>query len=276
MRRLPSALAAPVVCGLLLAGCGSSEGPSGPDTTTDAAGEPGATATDGSTGAALTGTITVFAAASLTETFTTLGKKFEAAHPGAKVVLNFGPSSGLAEQINQGAPADVFASASTTNMAQVVATKNASNPTTFAKNVLEIAVPAANPGGISKVSDLADSDVKVAVCQPAVPCGGLATQLFKNAGINVTPVSLEADVKAVLTKVDLGEVDAGLVYVTDVRSAGRKVTGIEIPSNLNVSTDYPIATLSGSDNKQTAQAFTDFVLSELGTAVLTKGGFEGP
>lgn len=280
MKRLSRALIAPVVCGLLLAGCGSSGSPSGSDTSANGAGSatsgPGTTGSDDPTGTSLKGTINVFAAASLTETFTALGKKFEAAHPGTKVVFNFGPSSGLAEQINQGAPADVFASASTTNMDQVVAEKNAANPTTFAKNVLEIAVPAANPGGVSSVSDLADPDVKVAVCQPEVPCGVLATTLFKNAGINVTPVSLEADVKAVLTKVDLGEVDAGLVYVTDVRSAGNKVQGIEIPRDVNVSTDYPIATLSGSHHQDAAQAFTDFVLSDQGVAVLAKGGFEKP
>ena len=222
------------------------------------------------------GTITVFAASSLTEAFTTLGRQFEDAHPGVKVMFSFGPSSGLAEQINQGAPADVFASASTTNMDQVVSDGDASDPTSFVKNVMEIAVPPSNPGHVASVQDLAKSNVKVAVCQAQVPCGATAQQVFTNAGITVTPVTEEIDVKSVLSKVQLDVVDAGVVYVTDVRAAGNKVKGITIPASVNASTTYPIAPLTESDNAMTAKAFVDYVLSSEGSAVLTDAGFEKP
>jgi len=224
----------------------------------------------------VSGTVNVFAAASLKEAFTQLGNQFEAAHPGAKVVFNFGPSSGLATQINQGAPADVFASASTKNMSQVVDGGQATSPSDFASNVMEIAVPVKNPAGITALSDLARSGVKVALCQAAVPCGATAAKVFTNAKLTVTPVTQEVDVKAVLTKVTLGEVDAGVVYVTDVRAAGAKVKGIEIPADVNASTKYPIATLTKAPNKATAQAFTDYVLSAEGASVLTAAGFAKP
>ena len=218
----------------------------------------------------------MFAAASLKEAFTKIGTQFEAAHPGTKVVFNFGPSSGLATQINQGAPADVYASASTKTMSQVVDSGQATSPSDFASNVMEIAVPVKNPAGITALSDLARSGVKVALCQAAVPCGATAAKVFTNAKLTVTPVTQEVDVKAVLTKVTLGEVDAGVVYVTDVRAAGAKVKGIEIPADVNASTKYPIATLTKAPNKATAQAFTDYVLSAEGASVLTAAGFAKP
>jgi molybdate transport system substrate-binding protein len=230
----------------------------------------------GSTAGAITGTVTVFAAASLQESFTTLGKRFEAAHPGVTVTPNFGASSALATGITQGQPADVFASASQTTMDAVVKAGGAAASTPFAKNVGAIAVPAANPAGIATVADLAKPGVKVAVCQAQVPCGGIATTVFAAANITVTPVSQEADVKAVLTKVSLGEVDAGIVYVTDVRSAGDKVKGIEIPAGVNASTTYPIAALTRAANPVAAQAFVDYVLSSEGMAVLEAGGFASP
>jgi len=225
---------------------------------------------------ALSGTVNVFAAASLKEAFTKIGTQFEAAHPGTKVVFNFGPSSGLATQINQGAPADVYASASTKTMSQVVDSGQATSPSDFASNVMEIAVPVKNPAGITALSDLARSGVKVALCQAAVPCGATAAKVFTNAKLTVTAVTQEVDVKAVLTKVTLGEVDAGVVYVTDVRAAGAKVKGIEIPADVNASTKYPIATLTKAPNKATAQAFTDYVLSAEGASVLTAAGFAKP
>lgn len=224
----------------------------------------------------MSGTVNVFAAASLQEAFITLGKQFEAADPGAKIVFNFGPSSALATQIIVGAPADVFASASTTNMDQVAKAGDALSPTTFASNVMEIAVPPKNPAGITLVSDLAKPAVKVAVCQVAVPCGSTAEKVFKNAEIAVTPVTQEIDVKAVLAKVTLGEVDAGVVYVTDVRAAGAKVKGIVIPSVVNAATKYPIVTLTAAPNKTAAQAFTAYVLSADGASVLTADGFAKP
>ena len=266
MRR--TALTVVATAGLLLAGCSSSSTPS--------ASSPSTPSTSAPSAPTLTGTVNVFAAASLKEAFTTLGKQFEAAHPGTKVVFNFGPSSGLATQIKAGAPADVFASASTKNMDQVVKTGAATTPTNFVSNVMEIAVPPKNPAGVTQVSDLAKPAVKVALCQVAVPCGSTAEKVFKNAKLTVTPVTQELDVKAVLAKVSLGEVDAGVVYVTDVRSAGVKVRGIVIPANVNASTVYPIATLTKAPNKATAQAFTDYVLSPAGASVMTADGFAKP
>ena len=246
--------AVPVV---VLAGCGSGSG-------SDAA------------SAGVSRPVTVFAAASLTESFTTLGKQFEAAHPGVRVKFNFAASSALAESIAQGAPADVFASASTKNMDSVVASGDASGPTTFAKNAMEIAVPPANPGGVDSLSDLTKPGLKVALCQPQVPCGVAAQKVFDNANITVEPVTLGADVKAVLTAVRLGEVDAGVVYETDVQAAGEKVNGIQIPAEQNASTAYPIAVLTKAPNAAGARAFVDYVLSADGTKVLTGAGFASP
>jgi molybdate transport system substrate-binding protein len=251
----------------LLTACASS-GSSHPSTS---AGGPGSGSSP-----AVTGTITVLAAASLTEAFTTLGRQFEAAHPGAKVVFSFGPSSGLATQITQGAPADVFASASPKNMDQVTSAGAASSAIAFAKNTMEIAVPPSNPAAIASVSDLARKNVKVALCQAQVPCGTVAQQVFANAKVTVTPVTQEADVKSVLAKVQLGEVDAGVVYVTDVRAAGDKVKGIAIPPEVNASTAYPIAALSKAPNAAGGRAFVDYVLSPAGMSVLTQDGFSAP
>src|SRR6266568_7135981 len=202
-----------------------------------------------------TGTITVFAAASLTEAFTQLGKQFEAAHKGDTVKFSFGPSSGLEAQITSGAPADVFASASPKNMQDVVSAGDASGPQNFAKNTMEVAVPPNNPAKVTSVSDLAKKSVKVALCQPQVPCGVVSAEVFKNVGITVKPVTLQPDVKSVLSQVELGSVDAGMVYVTDVLAAGSKVMGVKISASDNASTEYPIATINSSKHKSEAQAF---------------------
>ncbi|WP_239340468.1 molybdate ABC transporter substrate-binding protein [Frankia sp. CiP3] len=225
------------------------------------------------TTAPVTGTVTVFAAASLTESFTEIGKQFEAAHPGTTVKFNFGASSTLATQITQAAPADVFASASPTNMATVVDAGSAANPTTFAKNTMEIVTPPNNPAHIASVADLAKPGVKVALCQAQVPCGAVAAKVLSNAGVSVTPKTYGPDVKAVLTTVELGEVDAGMVYVTDAQAAAAKVKGIPIPANQNASTAYPIAALTKASNPTAAAAFVAFVLSSSGQAVLAKAGF---
>jgi molybdate transport system substrate-binding protein len=222
-------------------------------------------------------TLHVFAAASLTETFTTLGHQFEKQHPDTKVELNFGPSSGLAEQITGGAPADVFASASPSNMDTLVQSGDASDPKDFARNSGEVAVPPDNPAGIVAVGDLVGQGVKVAVCQPQVPCGKLADAIFLDKlGLDLKPATEEVDVKSVLTKVELGEVDAGVVYVTDVKAAGGKVKGIEIPDHQNASTAYPIATLENSTHEKQAKEFVDLVLSDAGSKVLTEAGFARP
>jgi len=223
--------------------------------------------------AGLSGTVNVFAAASLTGTFTQLGKDFEAAHPGVKVVFNFAGSSALATQINQGAPADVFASAAPKNLNDVT---DKGTPTTFAKNELEIAVPKGNPAKITGLTDFTKKDLKIALCAEQVPCGAAAKKVFEAAKLTPQPDSLEQDVKAALTKVSLGEVDAALVYKTDVLAAKDKVEGIEFPEASKAVNDYPIATLTKAANPDGAKAFVDFVLSEHGKTVLTEAGFVSP
>jgi molybdate transport system substrate-binding protein len=259
MRRF--AVIAAGLAAVAVAGCSSSSS-SAPSTT--------------SSSKAATGTITVFAAASLTGTFTQIGKQFETAHPGDTVKFSFGPSSGLATQITSGAPADVFASAAPANMQDVVSAGDASNPQDFAKNTMEVAVPPNNPAKVTSVNDLAKKSVKVALCQPQVPCGVVAAEVFKNVGITVKPVTLQPDVKSVLTQVETGNVDAGMVYVTDVMAAGSKVKGVTIPANDNASTLYPIATITSSKEKSIAEAFVAYVLSPAGQSVLTAAGFEKP
>ena len=265
MRRTAVTFLAAGVVVASIAGCSSGSGSGG---STTAAGN--------SASPSLSGSITVFAASSLTEAFTTLGKQFEAANPGVKVTFSFAASSALATQITSGAPADVFASASAKNMQEVVTAGGAANPTNFAKNVMEIAVPPANPGKVTGVDSLASASVKTALCQPQVPCGETAQKVFTNAKVTVHPVTLEPDVKSVLTKVELNEVDAGVVYVTDVKAAGVKVLGVPIPSDVNASTEYPIAALTKSSNAAAAAAFVAFVLSPAGQSVLTAAGFEQP
>ncbi|HEY7921049.1 MAG TPA: molybdate ABC transporter substrate-binding protein [Streptosporangiaceae bacterium] len=263
MRRF--AVIAAGLAAVAVAGCSSSGGSGG-----------SSSGASGSPSAASTGTITVFAAASLMGTFTQLGKQFEAAHPGDTVKFSFGPSSGLATQITSGAPADAFASAAPANMDTVVQAGDASNPQDFAKNTMEVAVPPKNPGKVKSVNDLAKKSVKVALCQPQVPCGVVAAEVFKNAGIKVKPVTLQPDVKSVLTQVELGSVDAGMVYVTDVMAAGTKVKGVTISDKDNASTLYPIATISDSKHKSIAQSFVAYVLSPAGQQVLTAAGFQKP
>ncbi|WNV82675.1 molybdate ABC transporter substrate-binding protein [Umezawaea sp. Da 62-37] len=234
-------------------------------------------ATSTSSAPAVTGAITVFAAASLTESFTQLGKDFEAANPGAKVTFNFAGSSALAQQINSGAPADVFASAAPANMKQVSDTGGITgDATTFVKNKLEIAVPKGNPAKVTGLADFGKADLKIALCAEQVPCGAAAKKVFETAGITAAPDTLEQDVKAVLTKVKLGEVDAALVYKTDVKAAGADVEGIEFPESDKAVNDYPIAPLAKAPNAAAAKAFVDFVLSAKGTSVLTAAGFAAP
>ncbi|WP_067536639.1 molybdate ABC transporter substrate-binding protein [Nocardia crassostreae] len=225
----------------------------------------------------ITGTVTVFAAASLTETFTKLGKDFEAAHPGVKVVYSFGASSALAEQIKQGAPADVFASAAPTNMQQVVvAGEIAGEPATFVSNRLEIAVPKGNPGKITGLADFGKTEPKLALCAEQVPCGAAAKKVFDIAGITPQPDTREQDVKAVLTKVTLGEVDGALVYRTDVKAAGDKVEGIDFPESTKAVNTYPIAALKEAPNAAAATAFVDFIKSAQAKQVFIGAGFDTP
>jgi molybdate transport system substrate-binding protein len=260
MRRFAFTIAA--LAAVTVAGCSS--------------GGSSSSSSSGSGSSSSTGSITVFAAASLTGSFTQLGRQFEAAHKGDTVKFSFGPSFGLAAEITSGAPADVFASAAPANMQQVVSAGDASSPQNFAKNKAEVAVPPDNPGTVTTVKDLAKKSVKVALCQPQVPCGVVASDVFKNLGIKVKPVTLQPDVKSVLTQVETGNVDAGMVYVTDVKAAGSKVKGVTTPASDNATTLYPIATISSSKHKSIAQAFVSYVLSPTGQQVLATAGFEKP
>ncbi|HEY3261707.1 MAG TPA: molybdate ABC transporter substrate-binding protein [Pseudonocardiaceae bacterium] len=256
-RHLATAATAAATAALALAGCASEAAPGAAP--------------------AISGDVVVFAAASLTESFTRIGKDFEAAHPGVKVTFNFAGSSALAQQINQGAPADVFASASPVNMKQVGdAGGVAGQAVTFARNRLEIAVPSGNPAKITGLADLGRAENKIALCAEQVPCGAAAKKVFEAAGVTAAPDTLEQDVKAVLTKVRLGEVDAALVYQTDVQAAGGEVQGIEFPEADEAINDYPIAALAKARNAAPARAFVDYVLSDRGRAVLTAAGFDGP
>jgi molybdate transport system substrate-binding protein len=268
MRRF--ALTAVALAVIAAAGCSSSS------SSTASSPASSSSSAASSSSATQTGTITVFAAASLMGTFTQLGKQFEAAHPGDTVKFSFGGSSTLATQITGGAPADVFASAAPANMDTVVSAGDASSPKDFAKNTAEVAVPPSNPAKVTSVNDLAKSSVKVALCQPKVPCGVVASQVFTNAKITVKPVTLQPDVKSVLTQVELGNVDAGMVYVTDVKAAGSKVKGVTIPASENASTLYPIATITSSTHQAEAEAFVAYVLSPAGEQVLTAAGFQQP
>jgi len=226
------------------------------------------------TGGALKGDLVVFAAASLKPTFTQLAKQFEAAHPGVKVVLSFGGSDTLAAQIKQGAPVDVFAAANNTTMQTVVSSDDAKSPVNFVKNELEMAVAPGNPKNIRALSDLAKPGVKLALCAKAVPCGSAAAKAFAVAGVDAKPVTFEQDVTSVLTKVELGEADAGLVYRTDVKAAGAKVDGVDFPEAAKAVNSYPIAQVTTGKNPNAGKEFVGFVLSPSGQAVLTAAGFE--
>jgi molybdate transport system substrate-binding protein len=222
-------------------------------------------------------TLTVFAAASLKTSFTEIGAAFEKANPGVTVTFNFAGSADLVSQIQQGAPADVFASADTTNMDKATADDLVNGtPTDFATNTLEIATPPDNPADVDSLDDLADPDVKVVVCAVEVPCGAAAAGVEKAAGVDIQPVSEEQSVTDVLGKVISGEADAGLVYVTDVKGAGDEVAGVTFPESADVVNTYPIAALAGSKNPDVAQAFTDYVTGPEGQAVLAAAGFGAP
>jgi molybdate transport system substrate-binding protein len=266
VRRSPAAL----VLVLVLAGCGGDGGSDASARATDAP-------SSGAASARSLGDVTVLAASSLTEAFTTLGEQLEADHPGTRVRFSFAASSELATQITQGAPADVFASASPATMEQVVdAGAVAGEPEVFVRNRLQIAVPADNPAGVKGIEDFGRQDLTIALCAPEVPCGDAAARAFEAAGVTAQPDTLEADVKAALSKVILGEVDAAMVYRTDVLAAGDKVDGLDFPESADAVNDYPIAVLGDAPNPAGAKAFVDLVRSGTGLAVLAEAGFEQP
>lgn len=258
---------------LALSACSSS------DEGSDASSSPSASssASASATTPKVTGSVTVFAAASLKETFTTLGKQFEAAYPGTKVTFNFGGSDVLAASITSGAPADVFAAASTKTMKTVTDAKDAAGtPATFVRNQLEIATLPGNPDRIASLKDLTKSGLKVALCAKTVPCGAAAQTALTDSDLKLTPVSYEQDVKAALTKVELKEVDAAVVYKTDVNSAGSKVQGVDFPESAKAINTYPIVALKNAPNATAAQAFIALVQSAEGQKVLTGAGFLTP
>jgi molybdate transport system substrate-binding protein len=216
--------------------------------------------------------VTVLAASSLTDAFTRIAHDVEARDPSLTIRLSFGPSSTLAAQVADGAPADVLATASSASLAKVTDAHPELTPVTFATNRLEIAVPAGNPGHIQGLVDFGKPELRIAVCAATVPCGALAQKVLTSAGVVARPDTVEPDVKAVLTKVSLGEVDAGLVYHSDVVASGDAVKGIAIPG-FNPSTDYPILPLRSTAG---ASAFITAVRSAAGQAVLRAAGFEAP
>jgi molybdate transport system substrate-binding protein len=262
MNRRPFALALATALLILLSACSSATQPVAPGSNAG-----------GSSG---NGTITVLAAASLTEAFTQVGKNFEAKNPGIAVTFSFGSSATLATQIVQGAPADVFAAASPATMKTATAAGAANTPTNFVSNTLRIAVPKGNPHKITGLEDFSDGNRRIALCAPQVPCGAAAVKVFAAAKIVPKPDTLEQDVKAALQKVASDEVDAALVYETDVIAAGDKVDGIEFAEAQEAINTYPIATLNNSKEPALARAFVDYVLSSDGQAVLVEAGFAKP
>lgn len=252
--RRPAALLAALALALSLSACSGSD---------DAGGGGGG---DDST-------LTVFAAASLTGTFTDLATQFEAAHEGVDVQLSFSGSSDLVAQIQQGAGADVFASADAANMDKLTAGSLVGTPVDFASNTLEIAVPPGNPAKVQDLADLGAPGLNLVVCAPEVPCGAAAEAVAKLAGVTLTPVSEEQKVTDVLTKVSSGEADAGLVYRTDVLAAGEDVEGVPFAEAAEVVNDYPISIVSASSHTTLAQQFIDLVTGAEGQSVLRAAGF---
>ena len=262
MRNRAVALLLSLVAALALAGCGGSDASSG-----------------GSRGSSdkETGTLNVLAAASLTETFTSLAKDFEADHPGVTVKLAFDSSATLAEQVTQGAPADVLATADEATMQTVVdAGGTEGDPQLFATNHLQMVVPKDNPANIQQFSDLEKPGVKYVVCVDTAPCGKLAAKVLAATGIKAEPASEEVDVKAVLSKVELGEADAGLVYATDAVAGGDKVKPVDIPTSNENLNSYPIAALADAKKPGLAKEWVDLVTGTQGQQALADAGFGKP
>ncbi|MEU7061867.1 molybdate ABC transporter substrate-binding protein [Streptomyces sp. NPDC046197] len=254
---------------LALSACSSS------DDSSSKSSDSGSPASSGS--AKLSGTVTVFAAASLKESFTKLGTEFEQQHPGTKVTFNFAGSDSLAASITGGAPADVFAAASPKTMKAVTDKQDGvGTPVTFVRNQLEIATLPGNPDKVSSLKDLTKSGPKVVLCDKTVPCGAAAQKALAASNLKLTPASYEQDVKSALTKVELKEADAAVVYRTDVKAAGDKVEGVEFPESAKAVNAYPITLLKSAPNAAAAKAFIALVTSAEGQKVLTEAGFLKP
>jgi len=261
VKRFVVALAA--VLALLAGACGSDSKPS-------------STSGASSSAAAMTGNLNVFAAASLTEAFNNAKSTLTADNPGLNLMYNFAGSNALATQIQQGAPADVYASADQKNMQTLVTAGLVETPVTFAKNTLQIAVAPGNPKGITGLADLAKPDVAVVLGAPGVPAGDYTRQVLAAKNITVTPKSLETDVKSALAKVTSGEADATVVYATDVEAGGSKVEGVVIPDADQPDISYPIAVVMATKNQAAAQAFVDSAVSGDVQKSLQAAGFSAP
>ena len=257
---------------LAAAACGSSSKISGSDTSSSST-----ASTAPAAASKLTGALNVFAAASLTKAFNTEKTKLEQADSGLSLTYNFAGSQALVTQIQQGAPADVFASADTSNMQKLVDAGLVETPKTFAHNLLEIAVAPGNPKKIASLADLEKPGITLVLADTSVPAGKYARQAFTKAGLSAPkPASNELDVKSTLAKLTLGEADAVVVYVSDVKGAGDKVMGITIPDAQNVLATYPIAAVKASKNLSAAEAFVDEIASGSGQQVLAAAGFMPP
>lgn len=244
-----------VLVALVLTACGTSSGEEAPPTRT----------------------LTVSAAASLTDVFDELGPRFEQAHPGTDVRFNFGGSDTLAQQIVQGAPADVLATASTRTMQTAQqAGRIQGEPVSYAGNQLQIAVQPGNPRGITGLASLVGPQVTESVCAPAVPCGAATEAAERAAGVTLDPVSEEQDVRSVLQRVQTRNVDAGLVYLTDIRASGGQVEGVDFPQATarGAAQDYLIGAVSGGPDVDLANSWIAFVTGPQGDAALTRAGFE--
>lgn len=262
-RRSSSSLAVALVFVLGLgAACGA-----------DQEARPSAAVTTAPSQAGPAGSLTVLAAASLSESFQELGGAFEAAHPGTKVIFSFDSSAALAAQANGGAPADIFASADQANMKKVIDAGHAGDPRVFARNRLAVIVARGNPRNMKGLADLAR--VSFVLCAPEVPCGRYGAEALSKAGVKARPKSYETNVKGVVTKVTTGAVDAGIGYVTDALASGGSAEGIEIPEQHNVVADYPMAVLEQAPNPALARAFSEYVLGPAGQAILARHGFAG-
>ena len=228
-------------------------------------------------GSSVEGELLVSAAASLTDAFGEVESAFEEENADVDVVLNLGSSSALREQILEGAPADVFASANASNMDQVAEAGELSGEAAiFVTNSLQIAVPTGNPAEVTGLEDFAREELLIGLCAEDVPCGDFGRQALDNAGVTASIDTNEPDVRALLTKIEAGELDAGITYVSDVLSTSGTVEGIEIPAEVNVVAEYPIAMLAGAPNPDAAAAWVEFVLSDEGQAILTSYGFTSP
>ena len=247
-----------IVAAALLAACGST----------------GGTAAASPSAASLRGAISVFAAASLTDAFKALGASFQAAHSGVTVRFDFAGTPTLVTQIEQGAQADVFASADPANMDRLTGDGlTVGTPRVFAHNQLEIVVAAGNPKRITGLADLARPGLIYISEAATVPAGRYSLQALAKAGVTATPRSLETDVKSVVGKVELGEADAGIVYATDVKAAGSKAQGIPVPAAYNLVATYPLVAVRGAKNSGVANAFIAYVLSPAGQSTLESFGF---